>query len=220
MQLIKVYQLAMATEKKKRTRLSPDVRKDLILDKVAELVASEGVSSLSMDRIGKEAGISKSLVYAYFPTLKEILQTLLKREFQRLRVLQDAAAQSAETFEQLVRRITTTYLTYMDDRGLILDRLMAEPSLSEYSDPTDFSRETAVKHLAKVVYDNFGIDMEIALPAVDISFGMPAAAGHYLIRNDVNRQTVEDITVAMIIGSIEALSKRYATSFRPLKKKG
>jgi len=209
----------MATEKKKRTRLSPDVRKDLILDKVAELVASEGVSSLSMDRIGKEAEISKSLVYAYFPTLKEILKTLLKRELLRLRELQDAAAQSAETFEQLVRRITTTYLTYMDERGLILDRLMAEPSLSEFADPTDFSRERAVKHLAKVVNDNFGIDMEIALPAVDISFGMPAAAGHYLIRNDVSRQTVEDITVAMIIGSIEALSKRYTTSFKPLKKK-
>ncbi len=209
----------MSTAKKKRTRLSPERRKDLILDQVAEIVASEGVSSLSMDRIGREAGISKSLVYAYFPTIKDILQTLLRREYQRLRDLQDEAAQSAETFEQLVRRVTTTYLTYMDERGLILDRLAAEPHIAEVSDPTEFSRETAVKHLAKIVYDNFGIDMEIALPAVDISFGMPAAAGHYLIRNEVNRQTIEDITVAMIIGSIEALAKRYQVSFKPIKKK-
>jgi AcrR family transcriptional regulator len=207
----------MTTVKKKRTRLSPEVRKDLILDHAADIVANEGVSSLTMERVGKEAGISKSLVYAYFPTLKEMLQTLLKREYQRLRVLQDAAAQSAETFEQLVRRITTTYLTYMEERGLILDRLSAEPNLSEYSDPTEYSRDIAVRHLAKVVRDNFDIDMEIALPAVDISFGMPAAAGHYLIRHDVNRQTIEDITVAMIIGSVEALARTYKTSFKLLK---
>lgn len=209
----------MTTPKKKRTRLSPEVRKDLILDKVADIVASEGVSALSMDRIGKEAGISKSLVYAYFPTLKEMLQTLLKREYQRLRALQDEAAQSAETFEQLVRRVTTTYLSYMEERGLILDRLTAEPNLSEMSDPTEFSRETAVKHLANIVRDNFGIELEIALPAVDISFGMPAAAGHYLIKHNANRQTIEDITVAMILGSIEALNRSYNTSFKLLKKK-
>lgn len=209
----------MATVKKKRTRLSPEIRKHLILDQVADIIAEEGVSSLSMERIGKEAGISKSLVYAYFPTLKEMLQTLLKREYQTLRTLQDEAAQSAETFEQLVRRITTTYLTYMEKRGLILERLTAEPNLADMNDPTEFSRDTAVRHLAKIVRDNFDIDMEIALPAVDISFGMPAAAGRYLIKNDVSRQTIEDITVAMIIGSVEALGKRYKTSFKLIKKK-
>lgn len=209
----------MTTAKKKRTRLSPDVRKELILDHVAEVVANEGVSAVSMERIGKVAGISKSLVYAYFPTMKELLQMLLKREYRRLRTLQDAAAQSAETFEQLVRRITTTYLGYMEERGLILERLTAEPSLAEHSDPTEFSRDVAVRHLAKIVVDNFDVDMEVALPAVDISFGMPAAAGHYLVKNDVSRQTIEDITVAMIIGSIEALSDRYKTSFKLIKKK-
>lgn len=209
----------MTTPKKKRIRLSPEVRKDLILDKVADIVANEGVSALSMDRIGKEAEISKSLVYAYFPTLKEMLQTLLKREYQSLRALQDEAAQSAETFEQLVRRVTSTYMTYMEQRGLILDRLTAEPNLAEMSDPTEFSRETAVKYLANVVHEHFEIELEIALPAVDISFGMPAAAGHYLIKHNASRQTIEDITVAMILGSIEALSKSYKTSFKLLKKK-
>jgi AcrR family transcriptional regulator len=208
----------MTTEKKKRTRLSPEVRKSLILDAAAQVVAEEGVSALSMDRLGKTANISKSLVYAYYPSMKELLQTLLKREFTRLRELQDAAAASAETFEQLVRRVTTTYLSYMDERGLILERLAAEPSLSQHGDPTDFSRDIAVKHLAKIVYENFGVDMSIALPAVDISFGMPAAAGNYLIHNDVSRQTIEDITVTMIIGSIEALSNNYKRSFKPLKK--
>ncbi len=209
----------MSESTKTRTRLSPEVRKSLILDHAAKVVAVEGVSALSMERLGKEAGISKSLVYAYYPSMKELLQILLKREYSRLRDLQNKAAESAETFEQLVRRITTTYLTYMDERGLILERLAAEPSLAVESDPTEYSRESAVRYLAKVICDNFGIDMNVALPAVDISFGMPAAAGHYLIRHDVSRQTIEDITVAMIIGSINGLMGSYKMSFKPLKKR-
>ncbi|MAD15859.1 MAG: TetR family transcriptional regulator [Alteromonadaceae bacterium] len=209
----------MSELKKTRTRLSPEVRKNLLLDRAAELVAAEGVSALNMERLGKEAGVSKSLVYAYYPSMKDLLQTLLKREYKRLRVLQNSAAQSAETFEQLVRRVTTTYLTYMEDRGLILERLAAEPSLEDHGDPTEYSRESAVQYLAEVVRDNFGIDLSVALPAVDISFGMPAAAGHYLIRNNANRQTIEDITVAMIIGSVEALKQKYETALKPLVRK-
>lgn len=202
---------------KTRTRLSPEVRKNLILDAAAEVVAAEGVSALSMDKLGKAAGISKSLVYAYFPSTKELLQTLLKREHKRLRKLQNEAARSAETFEQLVRRMTTTYLTYMEERGLILDRLAAEPSLAEQGDPTEYSRESAVNYLASLISENYDIDISVAIPAVDISFGMPAAAGHYLTRHDVSRQTIEDITVAMIIGSIEAVRNKYETSLKSLR---
>lgn len=209
----------MATANKKRTRLTPEVRKNLILDHTATLIADEGISALSMERIGKEAGISKSLVYSYYPSMKDILKTLLKRENSRLRVLQNEAAKSAETFEQLVRRITRAYLIYMEERGLILDRLAAEPSLSEQRDPTEYNRENAVQYLADVVSKNFNIDISVALPTVDISFGMPAAAGHYIMRHDVSRQTIEDLTVAMIIGSIEAIKKNYETSFKPLTKR-
>jgi len=209
----------MKKAKSPRTRLSPDVRKDLILDHAAAVIASEGVSALSMERLAQEASISKSLVYAYYPSMKGLLQTLLQREYKRLRLLQIEAADSADTFEQLVRRVTATYLAYIDERGLILDRLAAEPSLSDHGDPTEYSREKSVSFLADIVCDNFGIDMSVALPAMDISFGMPAAAGHYLTRHDVNRQTIEDITVAMMIGSIEALSQKYSTSLKPLIKR-
>jgi AcrR family transcriptional regulator len=209
----------MTQASKTRTRLSPEVRKNLILDHAADVIAAEGVSALSMDRLGKEAGVSKSLVYAYYPSMKDLLKTLLRREYKRLRDIQNEEGSKAETFEQLVRRVTRAYLTYMDERGLILDRLAAEPSLEDKGDPTEYSRESAVNGLAKIVSENFGIDMTIAVPAVDISFGMPAAAGHYLTRHDVSRQTVEDITVVMILGTFESLIEKYQVSLKPLKRR-
>lgn len=206
----------MPKAKKTRTRLSPEARKDMILDHAAKFIATEGVSALSMERLGKEAGISKSLVYAYYPSMTDLLQTLLKREYAILRKQQLVAADSAETFEQLVRRITRAYLAYIEDRGLLLERLMAEPSVASLGDPTMFQRTAAVNYIAKIVADTFDIDIDIAVPVVDISFGMPVAAGNYLIHNQANRQTIEDVTVAMIVGSVEAIKQNYDTSLKPL----
>ncbi|MEH6593365.1 MAG: TetR/AcrR family transcriptional regulator [Halioglobus sp.] len=206
----------MTKVKKTRTRLNPEARKEMILDHAAKFIAADGVSALSMERLGKEAGISKSLVYAYYPSMTELLQALLKREYGLLREQQVIAADSAGTFEQLVRRITRSYLAYIEDRGLLLERLMAEPSVASLGDPTEFHRSTAVNHIAKIVADTFDIDIEIAIPVCDISFGMPAAAGNYLIHNQADRQTTEDITVTMIVGSVEAIKQKYDTSLKPL----
>ncbi|MGB2154792.1 MAG: TetR/AcrR family transcriptional regulator [Porticoccaceae bacterium] len=211
------------TAKKTRTRLSPKARKNMIMDCAAKLVAGDGVSAVTMERLGNEAGISKALVYNYFPSVTVLLQTLLTREYRHLRKLQLEAAESAETLEQLIRRVTKVYLSYISDRGLIIERLSLEPSVANSGDPTKYGRDPAVNYLAELLCDNFNIDIEVARTTVDISYGMPAAAGQYLIHHDTQLQTVEDITVTMILGSFQAIQEKYDTSLktllkRPLKK--
>lgn len=208
----------MPAEIKKRIRLSREERREMILDCAAELVAREGVSGISMDNLGRSIEVSKSLVYAYFPSMNDVLQAVLEREYRRLRKRQKEAAEGAETIEQLVRRVTHAYLGYIEERGLILDRLAAEPYIADH-DPTAYGREVAVRELATLLQPALDMDLEFLYPVVDISFGLPAAAGHYLTRHDVSLETVEDITVTMILGSIEAIQKRYRTAFRPLQSK-
>ncbi len=200
-----------------RRRFTPEKRQELILDHTAEIVAREGVAALSMDRIGREAGISKSLVYNYFPNLTGLLQTLLQRELRRLRRLQAEAAESATTFEALVRGVTHVYLCYIEDRGLIIERLQAEPSVSAIHDPTEYGREAAVDYLAGIVTRNFDLPPDIARAATDISFGLPASAGAYLIHHGMDRQALEDLTVTMILGTFTQLTSDYRTKRQPLR---
>lgn len=204
--------------RKPQTRLSPEVRKGLILDCAAELIATEGVSAVKMERLGRQAGVSKALIYSYFPSVTALLQTLLRREYRRLRRRQSEAADSAVTFEQLVRRVTHVYLAYIRERGLIIERLAAEPSVAEYPDPTAYSRETAVTYLAEIVAEHLELDLELARPLVDISFGLPAAAGNYLIHSAADIETVEDLTVTMILGSLEAVARKNRMSFKRLRR--
>lgn len=198
-----------STAQKERRRLSPEKRRELILDHTAAIVARDGVAQLSIEAIGREAGISKSLVYAYFPNLTELLRELYQREMRQLRKRQAEAAQNVETMEQLVRSVTHAYLSYIDERGLIIERLQAEPTVSENHDPTDYNRDIAVDHLTDFVMRFYRIPRRIARAATDISFGLPASAGSYLHRHDLDVQTVEDLTVAMIMGTLSDLENRF-----------
>ena len=80
------------------------------------MIAREGVSCVSFDAIAQEADISKSLVYTYFDGVPELLRELLIRELRELRHRQIKAADEATTFEELVRKITHEYISYIDER--------------------------------------------------------------------------------------------------------
>jgi AcrR family transcriptional regulator len=214
--MTKLEQKPKAASRKRVVRLAPSERQSLILDHTAEIIAREGVSALSMDRIGREAGISKSLVYNYFPNMTDLLRQLLQREWRRLRRLQAEAAEKAETFEGLVRAVTHVYLKYIDERGMLIERLQSEPSVSAIHDPTEFSRDQAVGYLAEIVTENFGLPPEIARAATDISFGLPAAAGAYLQQRKLSREQLEDMTVTMIMGTFNELMREQTARLQPI----
>lgn len=208
----------MNKPKKTRVRLSPEVREQGILKYTANIVSLEGVFAVSIERIGKALDISKSTVYSYFPSITDLLQELLRREMKSLRAKQQKAIQDANTVEQLVRGVTHAYLDYIEEKGLLISRLQAEPSLSSVGGPTDYARETAVKYLAKTIGATFDIPLSIAVPAVDISFGLPEAAGQCLNRKVTDKQTIEDLTVAMILSCITATKDAFDIKLRPLPK--
>lgn len=186
-------------------RFSREKRKSMILDSAAELIAERGTADLSLEVIGEKAGVSKTLMYRYFGSLVVLLKALLNREYRHLRSEQLKAAEDAETYENLVRKVTRAYLLYIEDRGLIIERLQAYPNIAQATDPTHYNREPSVHYFSEVTAEVFDIPLETAIAGTEISFGLPAAAGEFLVRSGMDRQAVEDITVAMILGSIAGL---------------
>ena len=206
-----------AKPQKIRRRYSPEVRRDMILDCTAEIIAQDGISSLTMEKIGQNAGVSKALVYNYFDSQSDLLKELLGRELKALRMKQFAAAEKAKTFEDLVRSVTHEYLSYIDKRGLIIEQLQSDPGISRGQDPTQYDRNTSVQYLAPLTARQFDLPMDLAKAVVDISFGLPASAGAYLLKRELDLQTVEDITVSMILGTILQVRNDYMTK-RPIER--
>ncbi|MEO0439188.1 MAG: helix-turn-helix domain-containing protein [Pseudomonadota bacterium] len=205
-------------QEKRQRRYSPEIRRAMILDTAAQLIESNGISQLSMERIASHADVSKALIYRYFDGIKELMRELLHRELVQLREAQFAAAEAAETFEELVRGITKTYLSNIATKGLLIERLQSDPAISVTKDPTAFDRERSVDYLADLVNRNFDIPIDIARAVTDISFGVPSAAGAYLLRHDVDFDDLTEITVSMIIGSVNGIRDDYMIRKRKLKR--
>jgi len=209
----------MTKKTKTRTRLSPEARENEILAYAAQVVSQEGVIAVSIEQIGKALNISKSTVYSYFPSTTELLKELLKREMKSLRSAQHKAMENANTVEQVIRDVTHIYLNYIEEKGLLISRLQSEPSLSSVGGPADYGKDFAIKYMAEILRDTFGIPLAIGIPSVSITFGLPDSAGRCLIEKLADKQTIEDLTVAMILACIRTTTEGYDLKFRTLPKR-
>lgn len=186
----------------------------MFLDEAAKIVARNGVAGLSLEQISAEADVSKSLIYKYFDSVTDLLKALRRRELEALRELRMAAVEKAETYEEMVRGVTHAYLLHIEERGLIIERLQSEPSIADEHDQANCQRLEAINFLATRTAKYFDLPPEVAKIAVEVSFYMPGAAGNCMLRGEVDRATLEDITVSMIVGAVTQLRNDYFARLR------
>jgi AcrR family transcriptional regulator len=70
-----------------KRRLSTDVRREQLLASGAQLLAERPYDEVSIEEIAKAAGVSKGLLYHYFPTKKEFLIAAIERGQEELATL-------------------------------------------------------------------------------------------------------------------------------------
>ncbi len=191
-------------------RLDPEVRKHMILDKAAAVVTAEGISAVTMERVGREAGVSKPLVYAYFQNVTTLLQELLLRDQRRLWELQTIAVSEATDFDELIRLTTRTYLKHAEKNGMHIQRLMGEPSVAVvFQERERESRQRVVEFLAKEIAHSFNVSRDVAILATELSMGMTGAAGELISRGVVSRKKIEEIVICLFKGSVASLREQY-----------
>lgn len=158
-----------------------------------------------MERLAREAGISKALVYAYFDSRKSLLVALLEADLNRIQAEQARAAQSARTFCELVQVTTHIALSEIERRGALLRRLLNEPSLTDAAGLVRMKGHDAnARYLARRIQKEFGIPHAEALKLTEIGLGLTIAAGELIQRGGARREDIEDTTCAMIIGAVRA----------------
>ena len=111
-----------------RTRLQPEARRDQLLDTARMMVVDHGLQAFTMEGLAKAAGVSAPLVYNYFASRLELLQALLKREYQRFVDESVAAVRVAGTFEEIVRVSVASNFDHHAP-GNILPLLLSQPEI-------------------------------------------------------------------------------------------
>ncbi|WP_394763674.1 TetR/AcrR family transcriptional regulator [Phenylobacterium sp.] len=193
----------------KRRRLAPEVRRSLILDEAAKLVIAHGLTAVSMETVGRLCGISKALVYNYFPSRDQLLAALLQREQNELRDRGMRSALQARSFADLIRQTTRLYLEQTRERGALIQALLSDPSVARLMEEANRSeRDRTIRYFVREGRREYGLTLPIAIAVVDMLMAVTDQAGKQTAAGSLDIDTAEEMCVALITGGLERLSER------------
>lgn len=160
-----------------------------------------------MEGLATDAGVSAPLVYNYFSSRSELLQELLKREYQRFVDEFAAEARHAEDFEDIVRISVTSNFDHHAP-GNILPLLLSQPEIAVAikEERKKQGRQNA-KFLVRAAAEQYELDKEHAQLVVSMSSGASIAAAELAANARLNRQQTIELAVAYILAGIERISK-------------
>ena len=192
------------TQPQKRTRLSPEARRNQLLDVAQEMIVSAGLQGFGMEALAREAGVSSPLVYNYFKSRIDLLQALLEREYERYRRGVQQAVSVASSFEEIVH----VYVAGNFDHhapGNILPVLSSQPEIASIIvDAEKRDGRATGQFLVRAAAARFRLDREQAELLVSMASGASTSAAAYCARTGANRDEAIEQVLRFIFSGFES----------------
>ena len=185
-----------------RRRLSPEDRRNQLLDCARSVIVNQGLSGLTMEKLATVAGVSNPLIYKYFDTRLQVLQELLVREYTAFRKSITQHTEDVASYREAVRGYVDINFQQFAG-GDALSILLGQPDVRQAIEAQEKSRHAPffIKELAK----EFKIRRGLAQKILVLASGASIAAAEHHGRFGGNREQQIDQTVAFIFGGIEQL---------------
>jgi AcrR family transcriptional regulator len=165
--------------------LGPERRRPLVLDAALRLVAKQGATATTMDAIAREAGVTKPVVYHCYPSKRELMRALLRREGRRLGdhmsgslpkagPVEDVEATLAEGFRAFLGAVAAAPDSY---RVIFMSELGSEQTVQRL---VERARRAQTDRIAALVRDGMrarGVDQADGKALVVASVVMGASEG-------------------------------------------
>jgi AcrR family transcriptional regulator len=143
-----------------RTRLSPDDRRRQLLGIGLRMLVDKPIQDLSLDAVASEAGISRSLLFHYFPTKTDYYDAVIGAAVRR--VLRNIAPDDGIDPDAAVRHFVERFYTQIERRRTFyLALVFGNGAISLGSEGVDSLRMTAARRLVDALGGHDGV-----LPAV------------------------------------------------------
>jgi AcrR family transcriptional regulator len=185
------------------TRLDVDERRRRLLELGADLFARHGYEELSMSRIAREAGISKALLYHYFPSKQAYFSATLEQAAIEL-----AAATQPDPQKPPVEQLSTSldaFLAWVERHMGAYDKLIrsvgAVPEVREIVDRV--RDETAARILAGLAQ---GREPEPQLRAAVRGWlwFMDGVVLDWIEHRDIDRACLHGLLLGTLLGAVTA----------------
>lgn len=183
-------------------RLDVDERRRQLLDKGAELFTAHPYDSLSMSKIASEVGISKALLYHYFPSKRAYFEATLSAAAEQLRERTEPDPDlppieqltgSLEAFLELVEANAVAYRNLMD----------SATSVTDIRDLVAEVRSRTAQRILEGLYPD-GSPPKARTAVSGWLWFMDGACLDWIEHRDLDREELRDLLLGVLMGSLVA----------------
>jgi AcrR family transcriptional regulator len=193
-----------------KRRLSTDARREQLLSSGARLLATRPYDEVSIEEIARAAGVSKGLLYHYFPTKKDFLIAALERGQDELAALTapdpslppaEQLAASLDRFLDFVEEHEASYAAIFRSRG------GGDPEIQAALEAGRRQRMDAVLD-SLATWEEPPASVE-RTPALETAvqgwfFFVEGSVLRWLERRDLQRGELRELLALALIGSLQA----------------
>jgi AcrR family transcriptional regulator len=174
------------------TRLSVDERRRRLLAAGAKLFTRHAYDELSMARIAREAGISKALLYHYFPSKRALFLATLQEKAAELGARTVAAVDPARPAREQLEAGLGAFLGWVEENSGAYLKLLRSAGTPEVHEVVERVREDTARRIAA------GLGCEVGVARAWLWFVDGAIVG-WLDRGDLTRLQVHEAALAAIL---------------------
>ena len=185
------------------TRLDVDERRRQLLEAGARAFTERSYDEVSMSDLARAAGISKGLLYHYFPSKRDLFTATLTAAATELAAVTEPDP-DLPPVEQLTKSVGA-YLAWIEENAPSYRRVLESVGSPDVRSLVDEVRNRTVERVVE------GISKGEPRAALRISVrawlsGMDAAILDWLDSGDVTRDQLRDLLVASFAGALGAAS--------------
>jgi AcrR family transcriptional regulator len=183
-------------------RLGVDERRQQLLERGAELFTSHPYEELSMSKIAAEAGISKGLLYHYFPSKQAYFEATLGAWAERLRE-RTRPDPALPPVEQLKTSLDAFLELVEENAGAYRNLMQSATGVAEIRDLIEAVRQATAQRILDGLYPG-GAPPKARTAVSGWLWFMDGACLNWIEHGDVEREELRDLLLGVLMGALLA----------------
>lgn len=188
-------------------RLSPEDRREQLLDVARYIVETDGVGACTVDEVSHQTGVTPQLVHKYFGTRSSLLQELFRREDDRYLADVRSRVADAQNFSDIVRVFVTANFDQLSSATAI-GRLRGLPEIAAIRDERQRAGgRSAERVLVQAMAEEYSTSPEMTEFVLRLGSAASIEAGNLAAqRRGRNRDRDIENAVRFILAGIQELA--------------
>ena len=182
-----------------RTRLSPEARREQLMETAAGLIAREGLHAATMKRVAREAGLCEAQAHNHFPRRTDLLVALARRELAAMNDERQAEIERGHDNLTRVTLSTLAYLRQVEQRGALIQRLLNSAEVrAGLRAAREQQRGYSRRRMTDRLTGQYGVEADLARGATVVLTAVCLRAGRLLAERKIPLRMAERLSLAIV----------------------